>query len=131
MDGHVLQELVLKTRHLYIKLTEFENLTTQLAQAVDRRDEVSVQMLLNMRGEPAHQLQELHEQLKERLLELPEDDAIRAKELLDGSPQKEPEEAMLCSQVAQNQRLLARCLEIDKRISMSVDSKRSFHTKYR
>ena len=55
----------------------------------------------------------------------------RAKELLDGSPQKEPEEAMLCSQVAQNQRLLARCLEIDKRISRSVDGKRSFYTKYR
>lgn len=131
MDGRVLQELVLKTRHLYIKLTEFESLTTQLAQAVDRRDEVSVQMLLNMRGEPAHQLQEIHQQLKQRLLELPEEDAIRAKELLDGAPQQDPQEAMLCGQVAQNQRLLARCLEIDKRISLSMDGKRSFYRKYR
>ena len=131
MDGHVLDELLLKTRHLYVKLTEFENLTTQLAQAVDRRDEISVQMLLNMRGEPAHQLQEIHQQLKSRVLELPEDDAIRAKEILEGGEQREPAEAMLCAQVAQNQRLLKRCQEIDRRISLSVDGKRSFYNKYR
>lgn len=131
MDGRVLQELVLKTRHLYIKLTEFESLTTQLAQAVDRRDEVSVRMLLNMREEPACQLQEIDQYLRARLLELPEDDAIRGRELLEGASAEEPGEERLCAQVSQNRRLLRRCMELDRRVSTRVDGTRSFYAKYR
>jgi hypothetical protein len=78
MDVRVLDELLLKERLLYVKLAEFEDLTRQLAEALDRRDEISVQMLLNMRAEPANQLQEADRQLRSRLLELPEEDAIRA-----------------------------------------------------
>ncbi len=131
MDSKVLDELFLKERHLYVKLAEFEDITIQLAQAVDRRDEVSVQMLLNMREEPANQLQEINQYLHRRLLELPEDDAIRGRELLEGSPQESPNEARLCAQISQNQRLLKRCLELDRRVSSRVDGKRSFYAKYR
>lgn len=131
MDEHTLKELFLKTRHLYVKLAEFEDLTKQLAQALNRRDEVSVQMLLNMRAEPAHQLQEIDQGLRRRLLELPEDQAIRAKEILEGGKEASPEEATLCAQVAQNRRLLERCQEMDKRISLSMDGKRSFYNKFR
>lgn len=131
MDGHVLEEMVLKTRRLYIKLTEFEDLTRQLAEAADRRDEVSVQMLLNMRGEPAQQLWEIDQQLRQYVLSLPEEDAIRAKELLEGGSQQKPEEAMLCAQVAQNRRLLSRCQELDKHISLRMGGKRSYYNKFR
>lgn len=131
MDGHSLEEMVLKTRRLYVKLTEFEDLTRQLAEAVDRRDEVSVQMLLNMRGEPAQQIWESGQQLRQYVLSLPEDDAIRAKELLEGAPQREPGEAALCAQIAQNQRLASRCQELDKHISLRMCGKRSFYNKYR
>lgn len=131
MDARVLEELFLKSRLLYVKLVEFEDLTTQLAEAVDRRDEVSVQMLLNMRGEPAHQLQEVDEQLRRRLLELPEDDAIRAREILEGAGQQTPEEAQLCGQVMQNRRLLQRCKEMDKRISLRMGGNKSFYKKFR
>lgn len=131
MDSRTIDELFLKTRQLYVKLVEFEDLTRQLAEAVDRRDEVSVQMLLNMRGEPAHQLDEIHQQLHGRLLELPVEDAIRAKEILDGGEQQEPEEAALCGQVLQNKRLLQRCVELDRRLSMGLGGRKSFYTKYR
>lgn len=131
MDNKVLDELFLKERHLYVKLAEFEDLTIQLAQAVDRRDEVSVQMILNMRAEPAHQLQEINEYLHRRLLELPEEDAIRGRELLEGGPEASPEEARLCAQVSQNQRLIKRCMELDRQVSSRVDGKRSFYAKYR
>lgn len=131
MDSDVLDELFLKERHLYVKLTEFESITIQLGEAVDRRDEVSVRMLLNMRDEPANQLQEIDQYLRRRLLELPEDDAIRGRELLEGAPQEQPEEARLCAQVSQNQRLLKRCMELDRRINTRVGSNRSFYAKYR
>ncbi len=131
MDSEILDELFLKERHLYVKLTEFENISIQLGEAVDRRDEVSVQMLLYMREEPASQLQEIDQYLRARLFELPEEDAIRGRELLEGAPPQDPEEARLCAQVSQNQRLLQRCMELDRRISTRVDGSRSFYTKYR
>ena len=131
MDGHILEEMPLKARRIYVKLTEFEDLTRQLAEAVDRRDDVSVQMLLNMRGEPAQQLWESGQQMQQYILALPEDDAIRAKALAEGAPQQAPEEAMLCAQVAQNQRLIARCQELDKHISQRMCGERSFYNKYR
>lgn len=131
MDIRVLEELLLKERLLYVKLSEFEDLTRQLGEALDRRDEVSVQMLLNMRGEPANQLQEADQQLRQRLLELPEDDAIRARELLEGGEQRSPQEAALCGQVKQNRRLLQRCRELDKQISVRMGGNRSFYKKYR
>ena len=131
MESRVLEELFLKTRRLYIKLAEFEDISRQLAEAVNRRDEVSVQMLLNMRAEPAHQLEEIHQGLKQQVLELPEDDAIRAREILEGAEMQDPGEEALCNQVSQNRRLLQRCQEIDRRISMGLDSRRSFYSKYR
>lgn len=131
MDGQVLNELLLKTRRLYIKLTEFEDLTRQLAEAVDRRDEISVRMLLNMRGEPAHQMEEIDQQLRGSLLNLPVEDAIRAREILEGGEKELLEEEILCKQVMQNRRLIQRCQEMDRRISLSMDNKRSFYTKFR
>lgn len=131
MDVRVLEELFLKERLLYVKLSEFEDLTRQLGEALDRRDEVSVQMLLNMREEPAHRMQEVDRQLRSRLLELPEDDAIRAREILEGGEQKGPEEAALCGQVSQNHRLMLRCREMDKQLSMRMGGRKSFYTKYR
>ncbi len=120
MDSKTLDELFLKTRHLYVKLAEFEDITLELAQAVDRRDEVSVQMLLNMREDPANQLQEINSGLRARLMELPEEEAIRARELLEGAPQAAPEEE-----------LLRRCQDLDRRISTRIDGKRSFYNKFR
>ncbi len=131
MDARVLKELLLQERLIYVKLSEFEDLTRQLGEALDRRDEVSVQMLLNMRGEPAHRMQEADQQVRRRLLELPEDDAIRAREILEGAEQSGPEESALCGQVLQNRRLLERCREMDKQLSMRMGGPRSFYTKFR
>lgn len=131
MDAQVLKELLLKERLLYVKLSEFEDITRQLGEALDRSDEVSVQMLLNMRGEPANQMQEADRQLRRRLLELPEDDAIRAREILEGGEQRGPEEAALCGQVLQNRRLLQRCREMDKQLSMRMGGRKSFYAKFR
>ncbi|MCI9224507.1 MAG: hypothetical protein HFE91_03450 [Acutalibacter sp.] len=131
MDGKVLDELLLKERLIYVKLSEFEDLTRQLGEALDRRDEVSVQMLLNMRGEPANRMQEVDQQVRHRILELPEDDAIRAREILEGGEQQGPEESALCGQVLQNRRLLERCRTLDKQLSMRMGGPRSFYTKFR
>ena len=64
-------------------------------------------------------------------MELPEDDAIRAREILEGGEQQGPEESALCGQVLQNRRLLERCRTLDKQLSMRMGGPRSFYTKFR
>lgn len=131
MEDTVLKELYLKTRKQYVKLLEFFDLTKQLGEAVDRKDEISVQMLLHMREDPIHSLSELEVQLHEGVLKLPEEDAIRAHQLLTGSPPQKKEEEDLCNQIAQNKRLLERSQELDRRISLRVDGRHSFYSKFR
>ncbi len=131
MDDKILKDLFLKTRRQYIKLLEFFDLTQQLGQAVDRMDEVSVQMLLHMREDPIHSLKEIEAQLHDGVLKLEEEDAIRAHQLLTGSGPKSGGEEPLCKQVAQNRRLLDRSLELDRRISLRMDEKHSFYSKFR
>lgn len=131
MDERTLKELFLKARKQYIKLMEFFDLTQQLGEAVDRKDEVSVQMLLHMREDPIHSLTELEAQLHKGVLALPEEDAIRAHQLLTGSAPEKKEEEDLCQQIAQNLRLLERARELDRRVSLRIDGRHSLYSKYR
>lgn len=131
MDDKILKDLFLKSRKQYVKLLEFFDLTEQLAEAVDRQDEVSVQMLLHMREDPINSLKELEDQIHNGVLKLDEEDAIRAHQLLlGGAPQSEDEEA-LCKQIAQNRRLLDRSQELDRRLSLRIGNRHSFYTKFR
>ena len=131
MDEATLKQLLLQARKQYIKLLEFFDLTQQLGQAVDRKDEVSVQMLLHMREDPVKDLKELEAQIHSGVLKLPEEDAIRAHQLLTGSPPEEEGETALCGQIAQNRRLLDRAQELDRRISLRRDGRHSFYSKFR
>ena len=131
MEEKTLKDLFIKTRRQYIKLLEFFDLTQQLGEAVDRKDEVSVQMLLHMREDPIHDLKEIEAQLHEGVLKLPEEEAIRAHQLLTGSEAQKKEEEPLCSQVAQNLRLLDRSQELDRRVSLRIDGRHSFYSKFR
>ena len=60
MDDATLKQLFLQARKQYIKLLEFFDLTQELGQAVDRKDEVSVQMLLHMREDPVKRIDGRH-----------------------------------------------------------------------
>ena len=80
-----LETLRLKKRQEYLKLLEVARLTEDLAEATDRRDEVSVRMLLSMRQELLLELQEMDSAVREGLLKRPEEEAIRLGSLLNGS----------------------------------------------
>ncbi len=131
MDEKILKDLFLKTRKQYIKLLEFFDLTQQLGEAVDRKDEISVQMLMHMREDPIHSLTEIEAQLHNGVLKLEEEDAIRAHQLLTGSEPQSKEEEPLCKQIAQNRRLLDRSQELDRRISLRMDKRHSFYSTFR
>lgn len=99
-------------------LNELEDLTRQLGQAIDRNDQVSMQMLVGMREEPLDKLRAADQAIREQLEALREgDEAAALAAMLNGGPPAQPEERtqqMLCEQVAANRRRLSQIIELDK-----------------
>ncbi len=126
-----LTELYQWKKQQMLKLMDVSDLTIQLSQAVERRDQVSVNMLLNMRSEPVRQAEELETRAREFLLTLPQEEAIRCNQLLQGEPARTAGEEPLANQVAQNRRLLAKIQEVDERTSLRLGGNASFYRKFR
>ena len=122
-----LETIRLNKRKEYLKLLEVARLTEDLAEATDRRDEVSVRMLLSMRQELLLELQEMDGTIRENLLNQPEEEAIRLGPLLNGGAPADVDEEALCSQLDKNRQLLAKITAMDKRISTRLGGKRSFY----
>lgn len=122
-----LETLRLKKSKEYLKLLEVAQLTDELAEATDRRDEVSVRMLLGMRQQLLLDLQEMDGELRDSLLARPEEEAIRLGELLNGGAPAGADEEAFCSQLDKNRQLLAKITALDKRISTRLGGKRSFY----
>ncbi len=123
--------MLLQKRKQMIRLNEVEDLTKQLGQALDRRDEVSVKMIIAMRQEPILRLEEIEGEIRGRLESVPEETAIRLAELLNGAEPDTPEEDALSAQVEKNRRLLERIVSLDKLISARVGGRYSFYRTFR
>ena len=131
MDAAILRELQNRRRRQLILLNEVMDLSSQMLQGAQRNDQVSVKILLSMRQDPILELQEIDNGLRSYLLQLPEGDAIRAHELLQGAPPEEPGEEALCAQTVQFRRLLENVIQLDKRLSLSLSGKASFYNNFR
>ena len=131
MDPHELEVLCKHRRDQIVHLMEVSDLTKQLTEAVDRNDEVSVNMLLSMRESPVQKLYELEQRLQEYCLQLPEDSAIRSHELLEGAGPKETEEEPLYEKNASYRRLLTSVIESDKQLSLRLGGSKSFYRTFR
>lgn len=131
MDLRILEELWRRKKTQAVRLMEVADLTRQILQAAERRDEVSVTMLLSMREEPIMRLGETDAALREYLRTLSREDAIRAAELLNGAPPASPDETRLCEQVGQYRRLLESAVEADSRLSVRMGGQRSFYKMFR
>ena len=110
-----------------LRLMEAADLTKQMMAAAERNDRLSFQLLLGEREEPIQQLWELEEKIQENLISLPREDAIRCSELLKGAAAEEPEEAVLCEQVAKYKRLLNAVISDDQKLSERMNGNKSFY----
>lgn len=129
----------------YLKLVEFIDISKQLNEAVKRKDDVSVNLLLAMREEPLTQMYGMEERIETLVQTLPQEEAIRVGEILsivshEGTDQQgegaaglgmTPSEAGLYEQAASVFRLLQRAAGLDKSISEGICGRRSFYQKYR
>ena len=131
MDLHTLEELWRRKRAQTIRLMEVSDLTRQILVAAEHRDQVSVSMLLSMREEPVKRVGEIDAECRAYLRTLPQEDAIRAAELLNGGAPATPDEIRLYEQLGQYRRLLESVVEMDRRLSLRMGGQHSFYKKFR
>ena len=102
-------------------LNEMEDLTRQIGEAIDRNDQVSLEMLIAMREEPLSKLQEADRAVRDQLELLTDKlEAAQLASMLGGGPPEDPGvrvQQQLCDQVASNNRRLKRIIELDRQLN--------------
>ena len=115
---------------MYRSLTELEDLTRELSQAVSRGDKVSIRMFLSMRRDSLNQIARYQAALRRLYIALPGQDARLLRALVeDASPPACAGGEELGCQAARNRALLSRIMEADKRISQHMAGRSSFYAK--
>ena len=102
-------------------LNEIEDLTKQMGEAIDRNDQVSLQMLIAMREEPLGKLQAADQAIRDQLELLTDKlEAAQLASMLNGGPPAASNvrvQQQLCEQVASNNRRLKQITELDRRLN--------------
>ena len=110
-------------------LNELWDLTQQLGQALDRSDQVSIQMLIAMREEPLGKLLAADQALRDQLEALPNrEDAAALAAMLNGGPPADTAQrpqVMLCEQVGSNHRRLKQVRELDRVLNQRLGRENS------
>ena len=111
-------------------LNEVEDISGQLAEAIDRRDEVSMKMIVAMRFDPIQKLSVADKALREHLADLADDkDIERIRAILNGdesAAQGELEQS-LAQQAMTNIRQKERVMEQDKILNKSITRDKSIY----
>ena len=114
-------------------LNEVEDLTRQMGEAIDRNDQVSLQMLIAMREEPLGKLQAADQAIRDQLELLTDKlEAAQLASMLNGGPPADSgvrAQQQLCDQVAINNRRLKRILDLDEQLSQRLGREVSAHRK--
>lgn len=126
-----LAELSRRKREQLALLEEASDLTKQLAEAIDRKDQVSVQMVLEMRDGPIRAMREIETGVEAFLPTLPAEDARRCDALLHGAAAETPEEEPLAAIVARFRSRLGIVLELDEKLSVRMGGNKSFYHFYK
>ena len=120
MEQAKLLDTHIQLRRIYNLLGEVMDLSRQLAEALDRNDAMSAQLLLSMRGEPIKQLELTRESIRQQIEAAPDEEREHFRALLNGSPASSPEEKGIADQVATYARLLQQVQELDKALSAKI-----------
>lgn len=127
MEGTVLMEAHVQLKRMYTALNECVDLTRQLADAVDRRDEVAMQLLVSMREEPVRKLRRSRSALEHQRDALEPEEGRQLAALLNGEGAKEDAEIPLTQQAERNARLLRQLQELDKAVSLKMSRDKSVY----
>ena len=109
-----------QAKKIYNLLLEVLDVSRQLAEAADRQDQVTVQLLLSMRQESVNRLFEADQLLRAMRERLDPGDGARLSQLLNGQDPADPAEQALSAQMADNRRLLDKTIQLDQQISYKI-----------
>ena len=126
-DSRTLDAALAVLRRSYLALSEVEELTGELSQAVDRQDQVSVRMFLSMRQEQINRLSEDRAQLRRQCGSLPDDQAGALWALVTGRTCSAPEGQAVFRQARNNRAVLERIIRADAAVSRRMGGKKSFY----
>lgn len=127
MEQNVMLSALVQVKRMGNLLNEVQDLSRQLAEAIDRDDRVSVEMLAGLRREPIDKLTDAKRVLAEQTGALPEEEGRRLAALLDGAPAEEESERMLADLVAANRRRLDQVLALDKTLNLKLTREKSVY----
>lgn len=116
-------------RRIYTALTELLELTNELSEAIQRQDQVSVQLFLSMRQEPLEQLRVYDARLRRLCSLLPQAEGAQLRQVLNGQSGGTAATQGLEQTVRQNRQLLEQITRIDERINRRMGGKKSFYEK--
>lgn len=122
-------DLSVLERKKYNCLSEVMDESQQMAEALDRNDEVSVRMLLALRQEPILRLAELKQAIQTKRESLTPEERERISQLDAGASPREEGEEGYAKQAGIARRLLERVVELDRRISLRLAGENSFYKK--
>lgn len=120
-------DLTVLERKKYNLLSEVMDLSKQLAEVMDRNDDVSVRLMIAMRQEPLLKLQELQRVADLRREDLSPEDRERVSALSRGAAPQGEEETTYQNQAGSARRLLERIVELDERLNRRLGGKNSFY----
>lgn len=130
MKQEQLTEILVLAKRIGNLLNEVEDLSGQLAEAIDRRDEVSMKMIVAMRYDPIEKLTLADRSLREQLNDLAdEDDARCIRAILngDGSSARSDSERVLAAQAMYNIRTHKKLLEQDTVLNRKIARDKSIY----
>lgn len=127
MEASALLNAHVQLKKSYGALSEALDLTRQLAEAVDRDDQVAVRMLISMRQEPTDKLRQAQQALSQQQEALPPEDRERLQALLKGAAAETAEEAPLTNQVGLNQRILKQLVDLDRVVNRKLTRDQSIY----
>lgn len=127
MEASALLDAHVQLKRAYTALNEALDLTRQLADAVDRDDQITVQMLVSMRQEPTDKLARAERALGQQKDALSETDRTRLEALLKGAAAETAEEGPLVNQVGLNQRVLKQLVDLDRVVNRKLTREKSIY----
>ena len=129
MEALELQKALSLEKRMYALLNEAFDISKQLAEAIERGDQVTIRILLSMRREPLESLRRIRRALEEQRDALAPAQARQLAELLNGAAAAGKEEERLAEQVAVNGRLLRQLVELDRILNRKLGGKKSLYHK--
>lgn len=128
MKQEKLEEILILTKRIGNLFHEVLDISNQLAEAIDRRDEVSMEMVIAMRSEPIGKLTVADRALREQL-DMLDEDAERIRAILNGDESRAGDgmERLLAEQASMNIRTHRKLMELDEILNKKIGQDKSIY----